>query len=195
MRGDRTAGQHTDLLIHQEEDVSLNLEQKKAIVAELSEVAGKAHSAIAAEYLGLDVAAMTALRAEARKANVYLKVVRNTLARRALDGTDFGCMTDSLTGPLLLAFSIDDPGAAARVIQDFRKEHEDLKVRLVAIGGKLLEAEEIKTLANLPTWEQAVSQLMAVMKAPISQFVRTMAEPHAKLVRTLAAVRDQKQAA
>ncbi|RME32476.1 MAG: 50S ribosomal protein L10 [Gammaproteobacteria bacterium] len=175
--------------------MSLNLEQKKAIVAELSEVAGKAHSAIAAEYLGLDVAAMTALRAEARKANVYLKVVRNTLARRALDGTDFGCMTDSLTGPLLLAFSIDDPGAAARVIQDFRKEHEDLKVRLVAIGGKLLEAEEIKTLANLPTWEQAVSQLMAVMKAPISQFVRTMAEPHAKLVRTLAAVRDQKQAA
>jgi len=175
--------------------VSLNLEQKKAIVAELSEVAGRAHSAIAAEYRGLDVAAMTALRAEARKANVYLKVVRNTLARRALADTEFGCMTESLTGPLLLAFSIEDPGAAARVIRDFAKEHEALKVRLVAIGGKLLEAEEIQTLANLPTWEQAVSQLMAVMKAPISQFVRTLAEPHAKLVRTIAAVRDQKQAA
>jgi len=175
--------------------VALNLEQKKAIVAEVAEVAGRAYSAIGAEYAGLTSTTMTQLRAKARKQNVYLKVVRNTLARRALTGTEFECMTDGLVGPMLLAFSMGDPGAAARVLKDFAKENDKLSIKLVAIGGKLFPASDIDRLAKMPTKEQAISMLMSVMKAPIEKFVRTLAEPHAKLVRTVAAVRDQKQAA
>jgi len=173
----------------------LNLEQKKAIVAEVAEVASNAHSAIAAEYAGLTVEQMTNLRNAARAGGVYLRVVRNTLARRALADTEYACMTDNLVGQLVLAFSLEDPGAAARVIKDFAKENENLQVKLVALGGKLLEPGDITVLANLPTYDQAVSLAMAVMKAPIEKFVRTLNEPHAKLVRTIAAVRDQKQAA
>jgi len=175
--------------------MSLNLEQKKAIVAELSAKAATAHCAIAAEYRGLSVSDMTVLRNKAREANVYLRVVRNTLARRALAETDFACMTDGLIGPLVLALSEEDPGAAARVINDFSKQNDKLVVKLVAIYGKLLEASDIKMLASMPTYDEAISRLMAVMKAPISKLVRTMAEPPAKLARAMAAVRDQKQAA
>ncbi len=174
--------------------MSLNLEQKKAIVEDVSKAAANAHSAIAAEYIGLSVQDMTALRVAARNANVDLRVVRNTLARRALADTDFACMTDGLVGPLLLAFSLDDPGAAARVISDFAKGNDKLVVKLVSIGGKLLEPTDIKRLADMPTYDQAVAMLMGVMKAPITKLTRTLAEPHAKLVRTVAAVRDQKQA-
>lgn len=175
--------------------MSLNIEQKRAIVAEVSEIARGAHSAVAAEYLGLSVAQMTDLRSAARKAGVDLRVVRNTLARRALEDTGFACMRDGLAGPLVLAFSREDPGAAARVIDDFARTHDRLVVRLVSVGGKLLEPSAIKSLANMPTRDQALSLLMAVVKAPISQLVRTLAEPHARLVRTIAAVRDQKQQA
>jgi len=175
--------------------MSLNLEQKKAIVAEVAAKAATAHSAIAAEYRGLSVSEMTDLRNKAREANVYLRIVRNTLARRALAETDYACMTDGLIGPLVLALSEEDPGAAARVINDFSKDNDKLIVKLVAIDGKLLEASDIKVLASMPTYDGAISQLMAVMKAPISKFVRTMAEPPAKLARAMAAVRDQKQAA
>ena len=175
--------------------MALTLENKKAIVAEVAEVAGSAYSAIAAEYHGLAVGKMTQLRANARESGVYLRVVRNTLARRALQGTDFECMQDGLTGPLLLAFSQEDPGAAARVISDFAKENDKLVVKLVSISGKLLGAGEIDRLAKMPTKDQAISMLMAVMKAPVEKFVRTLAEPHAKLTRTVAAVRDQKQQA
>jgi large subunit ribosomal protein L10 len=175
--------------------VSLNLEQKKQIVEEVAKVAQSAHSAIAAEYTGLSVADMTALRNDARKNGVYLRVVRNTLARRALEGTSFDCMSEGLVGPLVLAFSQEDPGAAARVVDGFAKTHDKLVVKLVSIGGKLLEPSAIKSLVNLPTREQALSLLMAVMKAPIGQLARTLAEPHAKLVRTIAAIGDQKQAA
>jgi len=174
--------------------VALSLEEKKAVVSEVSEVAAKAHSAIAAEYIGIDVESMTQLRAKARESAVYLRVVKNTLARRALADTDFACMSDSLTGPLLLAFSQEDPGAAARVISDFAKGNDKLVVKLVSIGGKLLEAGDIKRLANMPTKEQAISMLMSVMNAPITKLARTMKEVPAKLVRTVAAVRDQKQA-
>lgn len=173
----------------------LNLEQKKAIVAEIAEVASNAHSAIAAEYTGLSVEKMTELRVKAREGGVYLRVVRNTLSRRALQGTDFECMTDDLTGQLVLAFSMEDPGAAARVVKDFAKENDQLQVKLVSIGGKMLTPGDINVLASLPTYDQAVAMAMAVMKAPIEKFVRTLNEPHAKLVRTIAAVRDQKQAA
>lgn len=175
--------------------MSLSLEQKKAIVAELSEVAQNAHSAIGADYTGLSVAQMTELRKTARDADVVLRVVRNNLARRALQDTEFACMSEKLVGPFILAFSQNDPGAAARVVRDFAKGNEKLVVKLAAINGKLLQPEDVKMLANLPTREQALSQLLALMKAPISQLTRTLAEPHAKLVRTIAAVRDQKQAA
>lgn len=175
--------------------MALSLEQKKAVVAEVSEVAANAHSVIAAEYIGLTVEDMTALRTKARQNSVYLRIVKNTLAKRAIEGTDFECMSDALVGPLVLAFSQEDPGAAARVIQDFAKENDKLVVKVVSIGGKLLQPGDIKRLADMPTKEQAISMLMSVMKAPIEKFVRTLAEPHAKLVRTVAAVRDQKQAA
>ena len=173
----------------------LNLEQKKAIVAEVAEVASSAHSVIAAEYAGVTVEQMTSLRNAARDGGVHLQVVRNTLARRALEDTDFACMIDGLTGQLVLAFSQEDPGAAARVIKDFAKGNDQLVVKMVSIGGKLLEPGDIAALAKLPTYDQAVSLTMAIMKAPIEKFVRTLNEPHAKLVRTIAAVRDQKQAA
>lgn len=175
--------------------MALNLEQKKAIVAEVADVASGALSAVAAEYRGLTVDEMTALRAEARKNGVYLRVVKNTLARRAVEGTDFECMAEGMTGPLVLAFSQEDPGAAARVIKDFAKDHDKLEVKLVSIGGKLLAASEIATLAKMPTYEQAISILMGTMKAPIQKFVTTLNEVPGKLVRTVAAIRDAKEAA
>jgi large subunit ribosomal protein L10 len=175
--------------------VSLTLEDKKAVVAEVAEIAQSAMSAVAAEYRGLSVPELSRLRVEARNAGVYLRVVRNTLARRAVEGTDFACMQSGLTGPLILAFSQEDPGAAARVVGDFSKQNEKLVVRLVAFGGKLIEPGDIGVLANLPTREQALSQLLGVMKAPIEKLARTLAAPHAKLVRTVAAIRDQKKAA
>jgi large subunit ribosomal protein L10 len=175
--------------------MGLNLEQKQAIVADLAEVASKAHSGIAAEYAGLSVAAMTSLRKEARSQGVYLRVVRNTLARRALENTDFACMRDGLVGPLVLAFSLDEPGAGARILSQFAKTNDRLSVKLVALGGKLLPPTSLDAVANLPTRLDAISILMGVMKAPISKFVRTVAEPHARLVRTVGAIRDKKQAA
>lgn len=174
--------------------MALRLAEKKDIVSEVAAVAAEAHSAIAAEYRGLSVGQMTDLRRKAREGGVYLRVVKNTLARRALQGTEFECMQDGLVGPLVLAFSQEDPGAAARVIKDFSKQNELLKVKLISIAGRMLEASELDRLSKLPTRDQAISMLMGLMKAPIEKFVRTMAEPHAKLVRTVAAVRDQKQA-
>lgn len=175
--------------------MALNLEQKKTIVKEVAEVAGSAYSAVAAEYNGLSSEDMTELRAKAREQGVYLRVVRNTLARRALEGTDFECMNNSLVGPLVLAFSQEDPGSAARVIKDFAKENEKLAVKLVSISGQLLAASELDRLASMPTKDQAISMLMALMKAPVEKFARTLNEVPGKLVRTVAAVRDQKQSA
>jgi large subunit ribosomal protein L10 len=176
-------------------EVPLSFEGKKAVVAEVHEVAKSAHSAVAAEYIGLTVAQMTQLRVQARNSGVYVRVVRNTLARRALEDTEFACMREDLVGPLVLAFSKEEPGAAARVIKDFSKTNDKLVVKLVSVEGKLLEPSAIDTLASLPTKEEAIAQLMSVVIAPITKFVRTLAEPHSRLVRTLAAIRDQKQAA
>lgn len=175
--------------------MSLTFEQKKAVVAEVAEVAAGAYSLVAAEYSGLTVGQLTDLRQEGRSAGVYLRVVKNTLARRAFDGTEFACVSDQLVGPLILAFSQADPGAAARVIKDYSKKNDKLVVKLLSIGGQVLPASELARLASLPTREQALSMLLGVMKAPIQKFVRTLAEPHAKMVRTVAAIRDQKQAA
>jgi len=175
--------------------MALTLEQKKAVVAEVSDVAQTAHSAVAAEYRGLTVGQMTELRAKARADGVYLKVAKNTLVRRAVEGTDFECMSEGLTGPLLFAFSLEDPGAAARLVKDYAKDNDHLIAKLVAVGAELLDASELDRLSKLPTRDQAISMLMGVMKAPVEKFVRTLAEPHTKLVRTVAAVRDSKQAA
>ena len=175
--------------------MALNIEQKKAVVAEVAGVARSALAAVAAEYCGLTVEEMTDLRVKARAGGVYLKVAKNTLVRRAVEGTEFECMQDQLTGPLLFAFSIDDPGAAARLVRDYSKDHEKLVARMVAVGGQMYDVSELKRLSELPTYDQAIATLMSVMKAPIEKFVRTLAEPQAKLVRTLAAVRDTKQAA
>jgi len=173
----------------------LNRAQKESIVAEVAEIASNAYSAIASEYRGLTVGQMTELRARARKEGVYLRVVKNSLASRAVEDTDFECMKEGLTGPLVFAFSQEDPGAAARVIKDFSKENDKLVVKLVSIGGKLLQPTQIEDLAKMPTYDQAISLLMAVMKAPIEKLARTVNEVPGKLVRTVAAVRDAKDAA
>lgn len=174
--------------------MALSLADKKNVVAEVAQVAASAVSVVAAEYRGLTVSDMTRLREQARKSGVYLRVVRNTLARRALEGTDFACMHEVLTGPLFLAFSQTEPSAAARLLRDFTKEHEVVVVKAISLDGKLLAGSELKTVAALPTKEEAISKFLCVLKAPITKFVQTLVEPHAKLVRTFAAVRDQKQA-
>ncbi len=175
--------------------MALSIEQKKAVVAEVADVANKALDAVAAEYRGMTVEEMTQLRVNARQDDVYLKIAKNTLVRRAVEGTDYECMQDSLIGPLLFAFSMEDPGAAARLVKDYAKDHGNLVAKLVAVGGELYDASELTRLASLPTFDQAIAMLLGVIKAPIEKFVRTLAEPHAKLARTVAAVRDAKQAA
>jgi large subunit ribosomal protein L10 len=175
--------------------MALNLEDKKALVAEVAEVAAKAQSVVAAEYRGLTVSQMTDLRAKARKSGVYMRVVKNTLARKALAGTSFEAVGPKLKGPLVLAFSKDDPGAAARVVKDFAKANEKLVATLVSLGGQVLSAKDLEAVASLPTREQALSMLLGTLKAPSQKLVSTIAAVPSKLVRTLAAVRDQKQAA
>ena len=175
--------------------MALNLEDKKALVAEVAEVAAKAQSVVAAEYRGLSVGQMTELRAKARKSGVYVRVVKNTLARKALAGTSFESVGPKLKGPLVLAFSKDDPGAAARVVKDFAKTNEKLVATLVSLGGQVLPAKDLDTVASLPTREQALSILLGTLKAPVQKFVSTLAAAPSKLVRTVAAVRDQKQGA
>jgi large subunit ribosomal protein L10 len=171
--------------------MALNIEAKKALVAEVNAIALTAHSAVAAEYRGLTVTEMTALRSEARNSGVYLKVVKNTLARRAVEGTEFECLRDSLSGPVLLAFSQQDPGSAARVIKGFSKEHEKLKAVSVSIGGELFGASDLDRLASLPSLDEARSQLLSVFKSPLSQLLRTLDEPPAMLARLLQGRRDQ----
>ncbi|MDN5865183.1 MAG: 50S ribosomal protein L10 [Gammaproteobacteria bacterium] len=173
----------------------LQLEEKQALVAEVNAVAGEALSCVGADYRGLTAGDMDALRKQARTSNVYVKVVKNSLAKRALEGTEFECMNSTLAGPLVLAFSKEEPGAAARIFRDFAKENESLNVTTLAIHGRLLAASELDRVASLPTREEALARLAGTLLAPVGKFVRTLAEPNAKLTRTLAAVRDQKQAA
>lgn len=171
----------------------LNLESKREIVASVNAVATEALSAVVADYRGLTVAEMTDLRQKARDTGVYLKVVRNTLAKRAVEGTEYECLTETLVGPTILAFSQEDPGAAARLIKDFGKEHEALEVKALSVGGKLYGAQDIDILAKLPTRDEAISLLMATMQAPVAKFVRTANAVPTKFVRTLAALKDKKQ--
>ena len=173
----------------------LTLEQKQSIVAEVNAVAVKAQTAIAAEYAGLTVAQMTALRSKARSAGVYVRVVKNTLARRAVAGTAFECMVEKLAGPLVLVFSTDDPGAGARIVRDFMKENQKLVPVAIGIGGQLRGPQDLPAVASLPTLDEARASLLGLMQAPASQLVRTLAEPAAQLVRVLAAHGEKQQAA
>lgn len=163
----------------------LSIEAKRALVDEVSQVAASAQSAVAAEYRGLTVGEMTELRVQARQSDVYLKVVKNTLAKRAIQGTEFECLQESLKGPLLLAFSREDPGAAARVIKGFAKDHEKLVTVALALGGALYPAGDLDRVAALPTLDEARATLLGTLMAPMSQLVRTLAEPAAMLARTL----------
>jgi len=174
--------------------VALTKEQKSAVVEEVAAAVATAHSAVAAEYRGIEANDMNVLRQKAREGGVYLRVVKNSLAKRAIENTDFECIKDHLSGPLLLAFSQEDPGAAARVIRDFAKDNAKLVVRLTAIGGSVMGPESLKQMADLPTKDQAIAILMGVMKAPIEKLVRTMAEPYAQVVRVVNAVSEAKKA-
>ncbi len=173
----------------------LKLEDKKAIVSEVAGVAKQAVSLVAAEYSGLTVGQLTNLRKSMRDAGVYMRVVRNTLAKRALEGTQFACMQQELVGQLVLAFSKEEPSAAARLIKEFVRTNDKLKVKALALDNQLLPASSLDQVASLPTRDEGIAQLMSVMLAPITKLVQTMAEPHAKLVRTVAAVRDAKESA
>jgi large subunit ribosomal protein L10 len=173
--------------------MALRLDEKQAIVAEVNQAAGGALSAVVSDYRGLTVSQMTDLRVKAREAGVYLRVIRNTLARRAVAGTEYECLQEAFTGPTMLAFSNEDPGAAARLLKDYAKDHEALQVRALSVGGQLFGAEDIDRLAKLPTRDEALSLLMAVMQAPITKLVRTFNDVPGRVVRVVAAVRDQKQ--
>lgn len=174
--------------------MALTLEQKKAVVAAVVEDASRAISAVVADYRGLTVLEMTQLRKDARKVGVSLRVVKNTLTKRAFADTQFACLSEALRGPLVVALSTEAPGDAARLLRDFAKDHEKLQVKALAVGGVLYDASHLDAVANLPTRTEALTQLVVVMKAPIQKFVRTLAEPYAKMVRTFAAVADKKKA-
>ena len=171
--------------------MALDFQSKQALVAEVNAVAASALSAVAAEYRGLTVGEMTSLRANARSSGVYIKVVKNTLAKRAVEGTEFECMQDAFKGPLLLAFSKEDPGSAARVVKDFAKEHDNLVTVSVSIGGQLFEAADLDRLAALPTLDEARAMLLRTLQGPLTQFVRLLSEPGAMIARTLQARSEQ----
>ena len=154
--------------------MALNLSQKQEVVAELADVAAKAHSLIAAEYAGTTVAQMTAMRKQARETGVFLKVVKNTLAARAVEGTDFAVAKDSMVGPLLYAFSTEEPGAAGRLIKEFAKGNDKLQPKLVAVGGQLYPASHVGVVASLPTLEQALAMLARVLAEPATMFARAV---------------------
>ncbi len=175
--------------------MALKLEQKQQIVAEVNEAAASALSAVVADYRGLTVAEMTEMRSKARETGVYLRVVRNTLAKRAVEGTEYECLDEAFVGPTLVAFSTEDPGSAARLIKDYAKEHDALEVRALAIGGEMFGADQIDRVAKLPTLDEARAMLLACMQAPVVKLARTLNEVPGKLTRAVAAVRDQKQAA
>ena len=173
--------------------MAIRLEDKQKIVSEVNQAASSALSAVLADYRGVSVEDMTALRKNARENKVYLRVVRNTLLRRAVADTEFECIQEVLVGPTILAFSQEDPGAAARVLKDFSKENDDFEIKALSVGGQLMDASQIDVLAKLPTLDQARSMLMSVMLAPVTKLARTMNEVPSKVTRAVAAVRDQKQ--
>ena len=175
--------------------MAIGLEEKKQIVSEVNQAAASALSAVLADYRGVNVDELTALRKTARENKVYLRVVRNTLLKRAIVDTEFECIMRVLEGPTLIALSIEDPGAPARILKDFAKENESFEIKALSVGGELLDANQIDVLAKLPTMDQARSILMSVMLAPVTKLARTANEIPSKITRVVAAVRDQKKEA
>lgn len=174
--------------------MSLNLSEKKAVVAEVSEQIASAQAVVLAEYRGLTVSEITALRAEARKSGVYLRVLKNTLVRRAVEGTDFSGLADDMVGPLMFGISAD-PVAAAKVMNNFAKENEKFVIKAGGMPNEVLDSAGVKALATMPSREELLSMLLGTMQAPVAKFVQTLNEVPTKFVRGLAAVRDQKEAA
>lgn len=173
--------------------MGLSLQSKQQLVKEVAQVAAGSSALLGADFSGLNVAAMTELRAQARKSDVYLKVVKNTLLIRAVEGTKYATIRESVRGPLLLAFSGEEPGSAARLFRDFQKSHEAFEIRVIALDGRLLDPQALDMVASLPSRDEALARLMATTKAPVTKLVQTLAAPQLKLVRTLAAIRDQKR--
>ena len=174
--------------------MSLNLEEKKAVVAEVSAQVAQAQSIILAEYRGMQVGQMTKLRAEARKSGVYLRVLKNTLVRRAVEGTAFAELAPKMVGPLVFGISTD-PVNAAKVLSDFAKANELFVIKGGAMPNYVLDAQGIQALATMPSREELLAKLLGTMQAPVAKFVRTLNEVPTSFVRGLAAVRDQRQAA
>ena len=174
--------------------MSLNIEGKKEVVAEVSERLKKAQSVVLAEYRGLPVEDITVLRSQARASGVYLRVLKNTLARRAVKGTPFEKLADHMVGPLAYGIS-DDPVAAAKVLHTYAKTNEKLVIKGGAMAGQVMSAKEVGQLATMPSREELLAKLLGTMQAPIAKFVQTLNEVPGKFVRTLAAVRDQKEKA
>ena len=173
--------------------MTVTLANKKAVVDEVSAIASRAISAVLADYRGLSANEMTQLRSQARKSNVYLKVVRNTLARRAFVNTEFECLSNRLEGPLFIALSLNAPSDAARLLKEFSQASEKLQIKALSVGGKVYDPEQLDVVASLPTRNEAIAKLMYVMRAPIEKFARTMQEPYAKLVRLMVAIKEKKQ--
>jgi large subunit ribosomal protein L10 len=174
--------------------MGLNREEKAAVVAEVGAQVAKAQAIIVAEYRGLEVGSITALRRQARESGVYLRVLKNTLARRALAGTPFEGLTDQLVGPLIYGMSTD-PVSCAKVLSDFAKSNEKLALKAGAMPNAVLDTDAVKALASMPSREVLLGQLMGTMQAPITKFVRTLNEVPGKFVRTLAALRDEREKA
>ena len=175
--------------------MTLRLEDKKVIVTELKQIVNESVAAVAADYRGLTVSDMDQLRVDSRKAGVVVRVSRNTLVRKAIEGTNFECLDSALKGPIVLLFSQEDPGACARVLKDYVKTHEAMDVMALVVDGNLLSADQLKAVASLPTYDQAIGQLMSDMIAPVTKAVRTVNETVAQAVRVIAAVADKKKAA
>ena len=175
--------------------MSMQINDKKLAVEELNEIANKAISAIAADYHGTSVSELTKLREDARNSSVYLKVIRNTLAKRALTGTKFSCFDELLVGPTILAFSMEDPTSAAKLANDFNKVNSNFKVKGLSMGETLLELTRLSDIANLPSKDEAIAQLAGLLKAPVVKLVSLMNEIPTKLSRTIEAVKRQKEQA
>ena len=173
--------------------MAINSAQKAEIVEKVNQVSKEATLALAIDYHGLTANEMNDLRKQAKQEKVVIYVVKNTLARRALEETPYECFNDGLAGPVALVFSTEDVPAAARLIKDFSKDHDSLEVKLVALAGELRDVSEVDRLASLPSREQAIALLMAVMKEPIAKLARVLIAPHTKLVRTIDAVRISKE--
>ena len=173
--------------------MAIKIAQKKEIVEEVAQAAKSAVSAVLADYRGMSVAEMNAMRVKGRDTGVYLRVVRNTLAKKALAESGFACLQDALVGPTLMAFSQEDPGAAARLLKDYSKEIETLEVKAIAIGGESLGPEQLDRVANLPTLDEARSMLLSVMLAPVTKLTRTLNDIPASVTRVISAIRDNKQ--